>query len=385
MNMSVKSLIILFAVSISLLNATAQSVDSLKTLLTKARGAERVSLYNKLYLELNSSDPVQASAYNREALTLSLEIKDTLGIAKSYNNLGHIYRNHGALDQALEYYLISENLFRQINDSEGLGSVFNNIGTIYGYKQDHNQAKSYFEKAQEIFIQREDQVRLSGVLNNLGSTLMALGDQDLAMKFFEQAMAVGEQAGHESPDPLVNIGNLYLMRDDHEKAVEYLNHAAESARKLNNKESLLSIQIGLGNAWLKAGELAASEKSLKEALRLSEEVEAYILEPEIFKSLAANYARQGRMGDAYTNMLRYEEGRERFFSEESSRKIAQMEILIDIHEKEKELDALRREEEINRVKLHRSQLAITLIIVSLVTIALLANLYLQRKKSSRRK
>lgn len=378
------SLLFLFSL-LSAFDASTQNIDSLKNLLEKARGTERVRLYNRLYQELNSIDPVQASAYNREALTLAIEIKDTLGLAKSYNNLGHIYRNHGALDQALEYYVTSENLFRKINDSEGLGSVFNNIGTIYGYKQDHRLAKNYFEKAQEIFIQRQDPERLSGVLNNLGNTLMALGDQDLAMKFFEESLSVSDKIGRKSPDPLVNIGNLYLIRNDHEKAVAYLNQAAEAARKLNNKESLLSIQIGLGNAWLKAGDLGTSEKNLKEALRLSEEVEAYVLEPEIFKSLAANYAQQGRMGEAYTNMLKYEDGREKYFSEESTRKIAQMEMLIDIHEKEKELEALRREEEINRVKLQRTQLAITLIILSLVIIALLANLYLQKRKPSRRK
>lgn len=385
MKKSVCILIVCFAASVFPKQLSAQVVDSLKNMLGKAKGPERVRLFNRLYIELSSTDPVQASAYNREALTLAMEIKDTLGMAKSYNNLGHIYRNHGALDQALEYYVTSENLFRQIDDADGLGSVFNNIGTIYGYKQDHNRAKNYFEKAQQIFIQRGDKERLSGVMNNLGNTLMAMGDQDLAMNFFEESLSIAEQSGKKTPDPLVNIGNLYLIRNDHDKAVDYLNQAAEAARQLNNKESLLSIQIGLGNAWLKAGDLSASEKSLKEALRLSEEVEAYVLEPEIFKSLAANYAQQGKMGDAYTNMLKYEEGREKYFSEESSRKIAQMEMLIDIHEKEKELEALRREEEINRIKLQRSQLAITLIILILVVIALVANLYLQKKKSARRK
>ncbi len=43
----------------------------------------------------------------REAMNLANEIGDKKGLAASYNNLGIAYRNQGALDKALEYYINS--------------------------------------------------------------------------------------------------------------------------------------------------------------------------------------------------------------------------------------------------------------------------------------
>ncbi len=47
------------------------------------------------------------------------------------------------------------------------------------------------------------------------------------------------------------------------------------------------------------------------------------------------------MKEAYDTMVRYDVAREKVYGEESSRKIAQMDIALDLQEKEKELESVK--------------------------------------------
>ncbi|NJL18454.1 MAG: tetratricopeptide repeat protein [Nitrospira sp.] len=47
------------------------------------------------------------------------------------NNLGISYRNHGALDNALEYYIKSLQIYVTIDNKEGIATSKNNIGNVY--------------------------------------------------------------------------------------------------------------------------------------------------------------------------------------------------------------------------------------------------------------
>ncbi len=46
--------------------------------------------------------------------------------------------------------------------------------------------------------------------------------------------------------------------------------------------------------------------------------------------MADNFARQGKMKDAYETMVAYDKSKEKIYGEESSRKIAQMEMTLDL-------------------------------------------------------
>ena len=79
--------------------------------------------------------------------------------------------------------------------------------------------------------------------------------------------------------------------------------------------------------------------------------------------------------------LKYDDAREKIFGEESTRKIAQMEMVIDFQEKEKEYDLLRQEGEITKLELRNSRLFIILIIMGAFLLIGGFNLaYLSKKK-----
>lgn len=360
-------------------------IDSLETVLATAEGDLKVKTLNELFRAHINFDPVKAIGYSREALTLATEIDDRKGMAASYNNLGVAYRNQGALDKALEYYLSSLKLYTVLDNMEGIATSKNNIGTIYSMKKDYGQAMKYFEEAFQLFTQINDQQRIIGTMNNLGNLHSDLQLYEQALKYYTQAFQVAEKTGKVYSDPLSNIGNVYFRQGNLQRAVEYYERALEMAKKENDQIGVLNIIANLGEVYVQASQTTIAQRYLEQALALSNSLQAYIFEPQILKSLATNNAKQGRMKEAYEIMLRYDTSRERIYGEESSRKIAQMEIALDLSEKEKEMEELRKDDEIKSLQLHNTRMVITLIVLGLIMIVAFVNLFFFRKKPKKTK
>jgi len=354
--------------------------DSLENLLKTATGELKVKTLNELFRAYINSDPVKAIGYTREALMLGSEINDLKGMAASYNNLGVAYRNQGALDKALEYYLISLRIYENLKNVEGVATTKNNIGTIYSLKKDYGQAMKYFEESYQQFSQLNDTPKIIGSLNNLGNLHSDLQLYEQALKFYSQASQLSERASKIYSDPLNNIGNLYFRQGNYQRAVDYYMRALTLARKENNQLTVLNIMANLGEVYSKASQGAKAQLYLDSAMQLCKDLQAYVYEPQILKNMAGNYSKQGKTKEAYDMMVNYDKAKEKIYGEESSRKIAQMEIALDLQEREKEVDVLKKDAIIRSLELRNTRMVITIIVLAAIVALALVNLFLYRKR-----
>lgn len=376
-----KTPIIALALIILSVQAFCSPTDSLENALKTALGENKVKVYNELFRAYINSDPVKAIGYAREALGLGTEINDQKGMAAAYNNLGVAYRNQGALDKALENYLLSLRIYDNLKNIEGIATTKNNIGTIYSLKKDYGQAMKYFEDSYQQFSDLKDKQKMIGSLNNLGNLHSDLQLFEQAMKFYSQALQLNEETGKIYTDPINNIGNLYFKQGNYQRAIDYYLKAIAMARKENNKITVLNIMTNLGEVYSKSNQYANSQKYLDSASLLCKELEAYAFEPQILKNMAGNYAKQGKMKEAYDAMVGYDKAKEKIYGEESSRKIAQMGMALDLQSKEKEVEALKMEGMIQSMELKNTRMVITLVVLAIIAAISIFNLFLARKKS----
>lgn len=364
---------------------STDKIDSLQQVLASAKGDLKVKTLNELFRAHQEIDPVVAIGYAREALALATEIEDTKGMAAAYNNLGVSYRMQGALDKSLEYYLRSLKLYDQLQNKEGIGTTKNNIATIYSLKKDYGQAMKYFEESHQIFTELDDKRKIVGSLNNLGNLNSDLQLYEQAYKYYTQAYQLSEQTGEPLLDPISNIGNLFFKQGNNQRAIEFYEKAVAMAEKENNRLSVLTITNNIGEVFTKAGQPARALPYLEKALRLSNELQAFIYEPNILRNTAINYARLGKHKEAFDAMLTYDAARERVYGEESSRKIAQMEMAMRLTEKEKEMEELKMDDQIKTLQLRQTRLVIFLTIMAIVLVLGGFNLFYGKRKSIRAK
>ncbi len=359
----------------------AQNTDSLDAVLDTVQGDLKVKTLNELFRAHLRSDPVKAVGYSTEALGLATEINDRKGMAASYNNLGVAYRNQGALDKALEYYITSMQIYDSLKNQEGMATTRNNIANIYSIKKDYSQAMRYLEESNAIFQEIGDPFRLVGSMNNLGNLYNDIHLYDKAHQYFADAYSLSEKQGAKFADPLSNMGNLYFNQGNYQVAIGYYERGLEIEREHNNKLGMMNILTNIGITYTKARQPKPAQRYLDEALKLSEELQALTSLPAIYKANAENYSIQNNWKKAYEMQQKYDDLREKIYGEESSRKIAQMEMVVDFQEKERQLEMLRKEDEIKSLELHNSRLFILIIILGLIVVIAGFNLfYLDRKR-----
>jgi hypothetical protein len=146
---------------------------------------------------------------------------------------------------------------------------------------------------------------------------------------------------------------------------------------------VLKITANLFEVYAKAGQGAKAQAYLDTALKMSKELQATIVEPQILKSMSTNYARQGKMKEAYEMMLQYDLIREKIYGEESSRKIAQMGMALDLHEREKEVESLKKEDEIKTLQLRNTRMIVTTVVFGLILLVGVFNVFFSKRRSIR--
>ena len=382
---SVSRLVLIFSLCSSI-SVFSQNIDSLNAVLDTAKNEFKVKTLNELFRAYSQSDPIKAIGYTREALSYATEVGDQKGLAASYNNLGIAYRNQGAFDKALEYYIQSLKIYEKIDNKEGIAKTKNNISTINSIKRDFSQAMRYLEDSHQIFLNLNDSIRIIGSLNNLGNLHNEIQLYDKALSYYQEASKLSEAQGMKFADPLNNVGNIHFKQKNYQRAVEYYEKALVIEKEQNDALGVLNVLTNLGITYAKARQPKPAQGYLDEALALCNEHQAYSFLPSIYKAIAENHSTQGQFKEAYEVQLKYDEAREKMFGEESSRNIAQMEILLAFQEKEREFDVLKRDDEIKTLELKNTRMVVIMVILTiLIVLGGLNYYYLGKRKIVRKK
>jgi tetratricopeptide (TPR) repeat protein len=218
-------------------------------------------------------------------------------------------------------------------------------------------------------------------MNNLGNLYSDIQLYEKALKYYSEAYQLSEKQGPKFADPLNNIGNIYFRQGNYQKAVEFYTKALDIERDNNNKLGMMNTITNLGITYAKAKQPKQAQVYLDEANQLSNELQAFTSLPTIHKASAENFSNQGKWKEAYEMQLKYDEAREKIYGDESSRNIAQMEMVVSFQEKERELEILKKEDEIKTLQLRNSRLFIIMVILGVLVVLALFNLfYLDRKK-----
>ncbi len=372
------SLILVMAGAIA--KSYGQQADSLEAALASAQGESKVRTLNLLFGAYHQTDPVKAISYTREALALATEIEDRRGMAACYNNLGVAYRNQGAFDKSLEYFIAALRIFENMEYLPGLASTKANIGSLYSMKSDHGQALKYYEESFNLFSELKDEPNLMRTYNNLGNLQSELKLYDLALKYFTQSYELSEKLGIPFADPLSNIGNLYFQQGNYQRAGEFYNKAMELQRAHDDQLGLVGTMSNLGLAYLNGGRPAQGQPYLEEALRICTRIQNFSQLPPILKALSEVYYKQGKLREAYGVRVQYDEAKEKIYGEESSRKLAQMQMVMSFQDKERELEVLQKEDQIRDLQLRNSRfLTVAALVGLLLMMALGYSVYLVRQ------
>ena len=372
------------------LAATAQQTrrDSLETLLGHARSdSNRVILLNKAGGLYFSSDPQKVKQYADEAMQLARKLDYGRGIGQSYLSFGVYYWTQGQYQQSNSSISLALPYFESLNDQEGIAKAYCNIGLNLKNLGQLSQAIDYYFKSLKVVEQLGDRKQMANLYNNIGVVFKTQERYDQALYYYWQSfqksagLDLRNQAG-----ALLNIGQIYQLKNEYTQAISYLNKARSRFVTMNESKGLVMCDNDLGLIYCKLKQYGQGETFIRRALKTGEERsyipnvitsllllgdmrlktnraaesfaffdKAYSLAEKthqqqsraiVYKGLAEANARTGHFAKAYQFQSQWIALKDSTFTEESSKKVTQIQAQYNSEKKQAQIELLQKEQQV---------------------------------------
>jgi len=195
-------------------------------------------------------------------------------------------------------------------------------------------------------------------LANIGLIYIEKQDFDNAVLYLRNALKIFEEFNfkNEIGHIYTALGSIYLAQENYDLAFESVKKANRIYSETENKAGIAESYLILGEIYFKQKKYGASQSALNLGLSISKKVgyKEYIIDSYLylFKLDSVN----NRYKSALENYRKYSELKDSVFSKEKSQIISDIKERHNLSEKERENIILRKDREIQEVKIKKQKL-----------------------------
>ena len=358
--------------SINLFSQT--KIDSLENQLKIVNKNEKIDILNELSQLYYETSPQKTIEYSNQALELSQQYNYKDGEVQALKNIGVGNYYLSNYDIALEYYFKSLEILKEIEDKEGASIILNNIGVIYWKLFNFEKALEIYNESLKVMKEFENKEGIARAQNNIGLIYMTLQNYDKALEYFTKSLTNMEELGNKNNLAycLNNIGIIYWYLENYDKSLEYYLRSYTINKEIDNKYGIAGSLKNIGGIYVKLEEYDNSIIYLEESLKLAKEIEAKDLIQNIYIAFSELFSVKEDYKKALEYFTLYSLVKDSIFTKESSERIAEMQTKYETEKKEQENEILKKDIEIQRLKINKQQNFRNLLLVISVFILFLA-------------
>lgn len=398
-------------------------IDSLKNELHLiSSDSQHVKLLNEISYQYKKVNPDSAEDYARLALKVSEEKQYKEGKAVALKNLGNVYSNKGAYEDALEYYfraleivekldnkleiawlhsnigvtyrrisryelaiehyIKSLQLAEELNDKPIISMVNNNIGNIYFSQEYYEKALEYYLKSLEIKKELADREGIATSQNNIASLYVRLKKYDQALEFAMNALKIKKEINDKSGISVayMTISDIYTKQQNYNEAIEYAFLALKIKESLNDKYGIVNARNGLGEILIIQQSYDEAILNLKKSLAIAQEIGANELIKSCYQHLANAYKGKKNYQEALIYYESYVDLRDAIVNDKNSEKIAEIQSRYLQEKKDKEI--MMQQVEIEKAHAETRKLFLGLAVI-IILMGVMVFAYNQKRKSNK--
>nr|MCU0390499.1 tetratricopeptide repeat protein [Thermoflexibacter sp.] len=283
---------------------------------------------------------------------------DELHLTQTLKEIGDTYRNEGVYGSALQYYLYLLKIREEEADNKGIVNVMNDIGIVFREQKNYKESLRYFTDALNLLKQNPSlEQELGETLGNIGTAYYFMNNYDSAGFYFEKSYDIKNKQRdlHEIAKAINNLGLIQRARGNYQEAISKFSEALNLLANIHSDDFLMTniILDNIGNTYLEAGDLKKALEYHKEALYVANQ--AHIKERMIasYQSLVATFKAMNDYKNAYEYEHLYNLAKDTLYTEQTAKQIAEMQTRYDSEQKQKSIEILSKENEINSLELKR--------------------------------
>lgn len=347
--------------------------------------------------ESSSSQPTTfiekpGEKYNTSKFEDSLKVLNQLlskiekGKKTGYTNrrvyflIGNIHRYLGKYQLAVEKYEKALKLSVEENDLKLEASVLNSLGGLYYEIGEYQQGLNYCDDAlniyQKYFPDKESDICL--LLANIGNIYLVLENFQEAINFLTKANDLNEVVKNEYYNSLIysGLGFANFKLENYDVANNHFKEGLNSARKSGDIASEVANLANLGDLWLHKNNFRKAERYIYEAFEKVKVIDEIHIYKEVLELLIRLHEAQEQYEQAFLFQKKYNNMKDSLFSMNLNNKLAQAAINIDNIQKENEILELTVANERQEFQLRRTRYiilfsSIVFILAIIILIALI--------------
>lgn len=305
--------------------------------------------------------------------------------------LGELYLSQGSHKRAQQFateaQTILNNQSSRIHSRERiLIRTYNLLGNANKNLGDLTASLENFKKASEIAIKLSDTVSYSNALREIGISFFLTQKPDSALQYFSLAYTISLSASDTLGiiQSLQGIGDYHFDKGSYNQAINYYTQEYNLSSRTKDIASTIASLVKISQCHYYLGDFPTSSRFLTRALSIAQENNLTSSKADVYRYLAAINEAQGRYKDALDYYKMWTELRDSIYYEETGQRLAKLQILYDITQKEKENEILKQNSEIQKLQISKSHYQMRFLISTLVVVAailaLLVMLYRNKQK-----
>jgi signal transduction histidine kinase len=360
-------------------------IDSLFNQLKKVDDTTRIDLFNELsqiYWQRSFDTSLMFASH---ALSLSEKTADKYRIANSLNMTGNAYYMLSNFTKSLDYYQKALTIREELGDSNDIAKTLNNIGAVHLNINNHEEALGYFEKALKIYTGLGKDEVVFILMNNIGSLYIAQKEYEKALEYIQKAYGIAREINDKKSIiiALNNLGEISNSIERYDQALEYFMQAREISENQKDYNSLATILLNIGISHLKKGQPEKSLSFFNESLKYADAVNSITTKRDVYQNLYDIYSAENNTEKTLEFLELLTEANDSINSEESRTKIKELELKYNADNFQNEIELLKKDNEINNLKLNRLRIGVISLIIILFLTGMLWLINSQRNRLKR--
>ncbi len=167
-------------------------------------------------------------------------------------------------------WLMNTGIFKDITEYKRMqfaGELFDNLSRF-------NAAERCYMRGLNIVEKGDNDAARAYFLNNIGKVYSLRWDYDKAIEYYNKALKIDEQLGDLTGKArdLNNIGLIYYARDDYDKAIEYYNESLKIDEQLGDLKGKASCLLSIGFAYAAREDYDKAIEYYNESLKIDEQL-----------------------------------------------------------------------------------------------------------------
>ena len=306
--------------------------------------AQKLFVYNDLAIGYRKAKNYQKSKeYHLKTLEFAQANHDADGMEYAYDGLGTLYYIAGDYDKAADYYLQSLACSEKRNKPVGMIITLKNLTEIYTAAKHNDMALQSVEKAYQLAVKQNDKDASTKVMICYANTLCAIGRYDDAISKITESLKMVENDTSliaSKVNAYLSLGDIYYKQNNFDKASECYDYCLKEKNNLSGF-NISKLYIDFGDIFLTKKDTKNAELQYNLGLAMAQEYELLPLVQKAHQGLYELFKEKNETQNALTHLELANQLRDSLNSEETTKRIAELQFRYDLDKSEKEIQDLK--------------------------------------------